>query len=357
VVQIAINNGHGCVLRHSGSVLCWGLNRSAQVSGDGVATDVNEKVAVVPGLSDVTQIATGVLNACALTKDGSVHCWGANDSAQASADGHASPASAPDVSVTAVAQLAGAKQVEAGYRFACAVTGTGTVTCWGTNHGAPVTGDGKDSDAVLPLTDIPGLAAVKQLGVGSEHACALLNDGSVKCWGRNDTGQCSGDGAMVVGNAAVTVVAGLSDVIQISVGQMSGQSCALLKDGTVRCWGDNFWAEASGDGKASAAVAVTPVAGIDDAVGISAGAYHTCVVHKGGGVSCWGDNAQGQVAGDLASKGHLGVTAVKGVSDVVQVAADGTSTCALLKDSTIRCWGKDTLGQSQDVAPAEIPLP
>src|SRR5688500_2710144 len=74
-------------------------------------------------------------------------------------------------------------------------------------------------------------------------------------------------------------------------------ACALRADGEVWCWGRNDRGQL-GDGTFVDRSAPAPVAGLNDAIALSAGPAHTCVVHVSGAVGCWGTNADGERGGN-----------------------------------------------------------
>ncbi|MDX2021258.1 MAG: hypothetical protein SF187_13540 [Deltaproteobacteria bacterium] len=92
------------------------------------------------------------------------------------------------------------------------------------------------ASAVVPI----GEAAV-QVTTGRDHTCALLAGGRVRCWGWNESGQLGiastsniGDDEPAGAGALVDVGA---DAVQIDAG--GDFTCALLRDGNIRCWGAN----------------------------------------------------------------------------------------------------------------------
>src|SRR3989441_12170258 len=80
-----------------------------------------------------------------------------------------------------------------------------------------------------------GITAAIAVDAGSFHTCALLQDGTVRCWGLNDSGQL-GDGS-TNNSSTPGAVAGAGGAAAISGGGFL--SCALLGDGAVQCWGRN----------------------------------------------------------------------------------------------------------------------
>ena len=120
------------------------------------------------------------------------------------------------------------------------------------------------------------------------QACAVLADGTVRCWGNNEYGQL-GTGARP-GRSCRSTVLGIGSAVAVAAGGV--HTCALLADGAVACWG---FSGAIGDGSFSSRLAPVPVDGIDDGVALAAGSSHTCVLRAGGGIACWGSNEAGQL--------------------------------------------------------------
>ena len=111
------------------------------------------------------------------------------------------------------------------------------------------------------------------ISTGGGHACALLSDATVKCWGSNRSGEL-GDGTRTRRLTAVAV-RGLAGATSVSAGY--GMSCALLADGTARCWGDNRHGQL-GDGTTTSRSTPVAVQGLTGIVAVSAGAFSACAV-------------------------------------------------------------------------------
>ena len=108
--------------------------------------------------------------------------------------------------------------------------------------GAGQLGDGTNADRSIPVT-VQNLTGAISVSTGTDHTCALLSAGTVKCWGYNSRGQL-GDGTTTTRFSPVTVLY-LSQVTAIEIGD--DHTCAIAAAGSVMCWGSNFFG-ALGDG-------------------------------------------------------------------------------------------------------------
>ena len=157
-------------------------------------------------------------------------------------------------------------------------------------------------------------AAVRGLGStasaitgGMLHTCSLMSDKSVRCWGQNHYGQL-GDGSTT--NSSVPVfVNGLNNVTAVSAG--GTDTCALLDYGSVKCWGDNTHGQLGGRASASLSMSPVTVDGISTATSIAAGYEHNCALLSDGTVKCWGNNDSGQI-GNGKDTHHVGVVSGQG---------------------------------------------
>ncbi|QKW23246.1 hypothetical protein HUT16_32890 [Kitasatospora sp. NA04385] len=312
--------------------------------------------AMVAGLTLVctTALPAGTASAYDLR----LRAWGNNASGQLG-DGSAKTQRLTPVSVVGMAGaelngIAAGGTTAAG--FALALLGNGTVEAWGKNDkgqlGNGVT-DAKEDAAVPGL--VAGLTGVEAVAAGGAHALALLKDGTVKAWGLNDKGQL-GDGTIVNTNLPVTV-AGLADVKAIAAGDAF--SVALLKDGTVKTWGLNdkgqlgvtplpvsSTAPVPAPTPATRTTAMT-IPGLTTVKGIAAGAGHAFALLADGEVYAWGLNDKGQLGDDTVVNKPYPVP-VQELTDVVALSAGAGHSLALLQDHTLRAWGANDKGQIGD---------
>jgi alpha-tubulin suppressor-like RCC1 family protein len=189
----------------------------------------------------------------------------------------------------------------------------------------------------------------KTVAAGAYHTCALRPlAGDVVCWGYNVEGQ-TGTGITTSLPLAPSPVTGITNAVAVAAG--GHHTCALLADGTVSCWGKNDNGQ-TGDAISFPTSNATPmtVPGISEAVAVTAGGAHTCVVHAGGSASCWGLNKDGQLGAGSTPSDHTPTpvsVALGAVGPLTkQIAAGAYHTCAIVADSTVTCWGLNSDGQA-----------
>ncbi len=233
ISNICSGENAACATRTDGTAWCWG--EGALAYSDPTTPDPTVPVQV-PGLTGVVSTVTAGAT-CALLANGTVGCFGPNGVGQVgngSIDTQASGQVFPPVSVVGLDQVT---SVAVGGGDACALRFDGTVRCWGAGHKGQLgngTGDGGGPYSAVPVT-VTGITNATAIAVGSYYACALLADGTVACWGDNEDGTL-GNGTTVNSNVP-GAVQGLSNVVAISTGVE--HACALLGDATVKCWGLN----------------------------------------------------------------------------------------------------------------------
>jgi lysozyme len=186
-------------LLEGGRVACWGDGSEGQL-GDGTARDAARPVLVQGLFGPATALVAGAYHTCALLADGSVACWGENRFGQV---GDGTRAQRP--AAVAVAGLpAKARALAAGASFNCALLDDGSVACWGSNEmgelgvgtfaAPPVSGETPPPPPPPRRVEkLPGKATA--IAAAGNHACSLLESGAVWCWGANEYGQL-GDGTL-----------------------------------------------------------------------------------------------------------------------------------------------------------------
>lgn len=233
--------------------------------------------------------------------------------------------------------MSGMTQVAVGVDHACGTTAFGGVRCWGENAFGQV-GDGGPTlvDRLLPVNvSLP--AAATQLALGGRFSCALLEDGAVWCWGDNQEGQLGNPAVIYASSVPVPVTGLAAPAVAITAAGM--HACALLQDGGLQCWGGNTDGQLGDDSTTRRAVPVAvPLPG--PVTQVAAGYRNTCAI-SGGGVWCWGNNSDGQLGvDDFESRDQPArVTIVSGT--VVSIGVGHSHACAAMADGMVRCWGNN----------------
>ena len=275
-----------------------------------------------------------------LVRDGHLNCWGQNKTGVLGIT-RGTPSIDDAVEIQGVATPTA---VSLGRDHACAVTTTGSVRCWGANSAGQL-GNGSTTSSLTPVP-VTGLTSVVAVtSGGSSSNCALTTLGEVWCWGANSQGQL-GDGTAVDRSTPVRVT-GLADAVSISTAAGTstlGHTCAARVGGTVVCWGWNGRGQL-GDGTGTARRTPVPVAGVTGASGVAVGLYHSCALLTSGQAKCWGGNDDGQLGNGTTATVSYVPTAVTGITTARSLVAGVSSTCAVLNDRSVRCWGTDQHGQ------------
>ena len=294
--------------RVGGQVYAWG-DGSKGATGQGTLAD-RTTPGLVAGLSTVTQIATAHYGSYALLADGTVRSWGYNASGQLG-DGTRTNRSSP----VAVLGLSSVVQVAAGRDMAMALRSDGRVWTWGLGSNGEL-GTGTTTTRQLTPVLVPGLTGVTTLAGGRNHVLALMADGSVKAWGQNTYGQV-GTGATSARQTTPITVAGISNAVAVRAG--AEFSVALLADGRVMTWGRNNNGQLASGNKVNRS---SPgfVSGLSGITSIGCGRGHALAIGAGGQLYGWGLDNNGQL-GDRAGAPRLTATMIPGVTGVKEAHA------------------------------------
>jgi alpha-tubulin suppressor-like RCC1 family protein len=384
---------HTCAVLKNGSVKCWGVGDAGRL-GIGDESNMGGQTGHMAGLPTVnlgtgrtaTAIAAGFNFSCALLDNASVKCWGKNNNAQLGIGnkiymGDHSGEMGDNLPTVNLGTGRTATAIDSGEEFSCALLDNASVKCWGLNAYGQVGGaitqwphniggtSSEMGDNLLAVKLGTGRTATA-IATGWEHACALLDNASVKCWGLNHPGgqlglgntSHIGDAADEMGDnlAAIDLGTGRT-AIAIAAGAL--HSCAVLDDSSVKCWGDNTKGQlgignttsmGNGANEMGDNLPTVNLGTGRTAIAIAAGALHTCAVLEDSSVKCWGYNNRGQLGIDNTTdmgdnSGEMGdnlPTINLGTGRTANGIAGGEDhTCAVLDDSSVKCWGNNSLGR------------
>ncbi len=379
--SVAGGKDHSCATTDDGELWCWGANWSNQV---GVAGGANQTSPVRFGTDSdwSASLGLGDFHSCAVKIDSSMWCWGSNWHGEG---GHATVGA----SATATEVSSGWAQVDAGRRVTCATRLDRTLWCTGV-HADGRTGLGLTSGSTAALTQVGSADTWRLLSYGARHGCGVHDDGTLECWGNAGAGQ-TGQGATTW--ASPNLVGSATDWIEVSLGDRSscgiraggslwcwgwnvygqiGQgdeddgyttptqvaagstwtdvatselsACAVRSDGTMWCWGANWWGML-GDGSYTNRYVPTQ-AGVDtNWESVTVGRGVACGIKTNGELWCWGANWEGQAGTGTFGNSYGSPVRVGTKIDWAQVSAANNHTCAVDDATDLWCWGSDAWGK------------
>lgn len=344
--EIAPGAEHSLFLDVQGQVWAAGSNTFGQLDGTPAPPERNKPV-TVPSITPAKKaVAAGGRHSLALTANGFVASWGADEVGQlgdGGFDGTASGVSA--VGGVGDDHLGDVKAIAAGQTHGLALLADGTVWAWGGNSRGQL-GDGSTTGKDLPVqVRGPGgqgvLTGVKAIAAGGEHSLALLSDGTVMAWGANPDGQL-GDDTITDRLAPVHVKdPGAANALLANVKALAGgglHSLALTASGRVRAWGNN---QAGQLGDNSTTNRHTPVSVqdspgklLDGVIAVAGGGLHSLALRDNGLVYGWGDNSFGQLGDGTKTSRHTAVKMKKPFKEqweATAVAAGGSHSLAVAR--------------------------
>ena len=327
---------HTCAVHTDGTISCWGYGEQGQL-GDGNfyegAAKFVENPVKVEGISDALSVSTGSHHTCAVHTDTTISCWGEGFLNVLGTTFEHNFNSPYKILNRDGSPRTGFKKVSAGERFTCALKEDGRITCWGFGLSGQL-GNGLVNEPIHPgegtlnpdeiFKEVSGITNAVDITTGGDHACALLDDGTIKCWG------------------------GLESVFTSS-----------LEGGNQLLYQGNFGKLGNNDDKTQFA----PVSVVDEAsqimngfTAVSAGDFHTCGIREND-VYCWGE-----FKGITGGPGYDSLTLTpKRVTDfnVFQkfrtislqetamasaISSSRDGVCAIVREgdnagNVIRCWG------------------
>ncbi|WP_413577800.1 Ig-like domain-containing protein [Bdellovibrio sp. HCB290] len=342
--SISAGGSHVCAIDINDALKCWGYNTNGQVGDGTVVTRMNP--VAVDAANTYLNVAAGASHTCAVRKVSQrVVCWGRNitGSFDAGALGDGSDYSTVyKTTPTLVTDTATYAVLSAGYNFSCGVTTDQRVKCWGSyaNNGV---GDGFESNRA-PLVDTDYGQGYKQVDVNTSFGCGIDDQDRLKCWG-NGTAGSVGDGMNgVVRSSPVVLDRGLTYKF-VSVGRR--HACAIMIDGTLKCWGNNSDGVVGAGNSASVFVTPVVVDGGTKYRKVAAGSSMTCGITEDGVLKCWGWHYNGQLGdGTAISKSYPAIidSGVKYID--IAVSRWGEShTCGITETKNLKCWGGNSNSQ------------
>jgi len=252
-------------------------------------------------------------------------------------------------------------QVAPAGRATCALLSDGTVKCWGANSAGLLQIAG-DTNVPQTITFSSPLNATRidQIVVGDwgrwgATACARAL-GDIECWGTDGAerrlGRPNTDGGGT--NATPEVVTGINGATDLAMGSQRG--CAIA-NGKVLCWGKDYTSTIS-----LAKEFPTP----KPSVRVYAGRDQDCVLLDSGEIACAGYPFASKELWSVdagVGPGSADFTIVPNISGVYEIANSGNFICVRKNDGSVWCWGRNDKGQlgrgnvsGFNTTPQKVPL-
>lgn len=362
------------------AVKCWGRNDRGQM-GTGDTTTMSQPTG--SRFYETIAIAAGHQHVCAVKVTGEVSCNGANESGQLglgdTADQGDTPGETDPATPVVLRRTADTLQVSAGSNHTCFLTEGGVVRCaggniWGELGQGDTTSRGTTSATNgdnIPAVDLGTGRTATQVVAGDGNTCAILDNGQLKCWGRNQYGNLGlgdlehrGDNPGEMGDNLPAIDLGTGrTAVEVDLGEM--MTCARLDNGTVKCWGEAFNGQlGSGDqidrgdnpGEMGDNLPVVDLGTGRTAVDIELGYTFACAKLDNGQLKCWGYSSNGQLGPGPVSTGDIGNNPNEmgdhlqpmdlGTGRTVVAMSAWETMCVLLDNSTVKCWGENGQGEA-----------
>ncbi|MCH2534680.1 MAG: hypothetical protein MK008_09595 [Bdellovibrionales bacterium] len=405
VNQLSVGFQHSCVLLDNGNAYCWGENTHGQIGintakdyvnsyTNFVGDDDNEvgtsfQKVIDNGVS-ITQISAGRDHTCALFSNNRAKCWGWGSNGElgdgnegyshkrGNTSGDMEALNFINVGTTDGTTPRNVKMIKAGSDHTCVILADNNqVKCFGENNYGQL-GLGNTDDKVwgselgdnLAEVDLGTGLSAKDLYLGEDFTCAILNNDQIKCWGRNHKGQLGYEHTNNIGDdageiaAAPTVNLGTArTAVAFSGGYNHVGVCVLLDNGEVKCWGSNSYNNfarndiAFGDepGEMGANLPNLNIASGVKARQISLNEAK-CIISTDGEVYCWGEQWEGALANgnndreidigrQIHDLGNFPKAMTPSSLKALQLESSDRTTCVLFDDFTVRCWGDGGYGR------------
>ncbi len=343
LTSVVAGSSHGCGITPNQTVKCWGYGNSG-LMGDG--TNVTKSTPVdVLNIYGVTQLSSGYDHVCAKTSSGEAYCWGSGANGKLG-NGFKSNSNIP----VKVSNLSGVLSISAGDEHTCAVVSGGDAYCWGYNSFGRL-GNGTSTQSSVPVKVSMPVPA-KQIAAGYLNSYALGENGVVYGWGIHTNGALTTEHTVTASTpVALSQLTGVTT--KISASFTNSGVCALKNDHTAMCFGRY---PGNGETTSNSAVKVELI-NVKD---IRVGTDDSCALLINGGLRCWGSNSSGEL-GDNTNIGKSSPTLPVAMlqKNVVDFAIGTAHTCAIFSSGGTRCWGAGSnsrLGNGTNNS-SRLPLP
>lgn len=396
LIDISAGAGHVCALASDSAMFCWGRNQLGQLgNSSNVGTDTANLSPLVVSAGSrsgktLIQLVTHDYTNCARASDNTVHCWGNNQQRQL---GNASTATYSYPPLLAQTSTSGVtiQQLSIGVAHSCVMGTNGQIWCWGANSNGQRTGTAGTSPTptVAATSSIPLVGGVTGVTFGGTAATSVkvvdnytvtavvparATSGAVDVVVTNSEGSATmaggytyrdmptitgvdpAQGPTAGGTSVAITGSGFYQGIEFkTIKGGSNFDCGLARSNKIYCWGNNLSGQLGVD-PAVTTQSATPVPIATGSLAsktikdISAGLGYVCALATDSTIHCWGNNSVAQLGRDPTSMGSSFTpvqvpTGSIGTRTVSQISTMAGGACALASDSTIHCWGRNRYGE------------
>jgi alpha-tubulin suppressor-like RCC1 family protein len=293
VSTVSLGEKHSCAVLADQSLWCWGSNEQLQLGGTGGDELLPHRVDERSWKS----VGAGAAHTCAITASGEGWCWGGNDVGQSSVENPEMwpwPPVAPSPITISGAGLGGLDEMLAGAFHTCAWQGAGSrLFCWGSNSNGVLGRDfWSSSEMPYPIAEqaifMDG-ASVRRAAAGGWHMVAVSSDDRVYTWGDAAFGRLGLGGT---GDSEVTTPTYVMDGTHADAGLR--HTCVIHDGGSLSCFGQNERG-AVGVGSDAAELRTPQLLREDGWEKLGLGSEFSCGIRRGGALYCWGNHANGRL--------------------------------------------------------------
>ncbi len=387
-IDVSMSNEGICVKLNNNQFKCWGSNTYGQLGLSHSKTlgpnsgDLSSPLTIIPlEKKQISQLKFYTTNGCAIFSDQKLRCWGYDNASGRIGwerdQGNTSNRSSKDYEMLLLEE-AGNEVVDlkVGLDFACALYENEKIKCWGTGsygklgNESTLTVGSRPSDVLqMDYVNLGAGRTVKKITLGTYHACAILENDKVKCWGNGLNGRLGYDSINHLGDDVGEMGDSLPEVdlgagyVAVEIAAGDDHTCAILDNDEVKCWGDNTYGKLGtesttkiGDGVGTFMSSLTGVnlGSTASPVSLSLGSDHTCVLFEDGKAKCFGLGSYGRLGrGDTIpigdSVGEMGESLIYvnvGYElNIMKISSGLAHTCMLLSNNKLKCYGSASQGQ------------
>jgi alpha-tubulin suppressor-like RCC1 family protein len=349
VQQVSTGFGHTCVLDQTGDVYCWGNNEVGQI-GIGSTQSPIAEARKLSQFTNARMVSAGGAHNCVIDRNQDLYCWGQNGNGKIGS-GNQEQANSP-LKVSDISQVS---YVHASRLATCAIS-KGEVFCFGSNQVAELQTESKEAFVLTP-SRIPGITGASKVLVGTQAACALVESGSLYCWGIQLNGRL-GTGLEENKSHSPILIKLPGEISDFGVG--AGHICSISKsNGDLICWG---WGEKGqlGNGSNPLTVAIpTKVEGLPPVKSVVLNRFSSCAVDVSNRVYCWGGGEFSQ-NGNPERKDTNIPKLIDGLGPTKSLSMASSFTshmCAIETAGDTKCWGYGFSLQLGNSVPGDLAKP